>query len=292
MLPVSSLDGQDGRMPTWPDIRAFAQAAEGAGLDSSWIADHLFYRDDDGAIHGMHEPFVVLSAVAAVTERIELGQLVACTSFRSPALTAKLAAALEVIAPGRTTLGLGAGWHEPEYRAFGYPFDHRVGRFEESLEIIVRLLRGETVTFDGRYHTVEGAVLAPAPERRIPVLVAAGKPRMLRLTARWADAYQIAWFGRVGDRVRGRFVDFSAALAEEERDPRSIDWTVGITVRDVDQPAIAEPEADAIEGSIEEVAAGLAEYAELGVDHVIVGLEPMTVRSVERLGDAVGCLRA
>lgn len=291
MLPVSSLDGLDGAMPTWPEIRAFARAAEASGLDSVWLADHFFYRDGEGTIHGMHEPWTILSAVAAATERVELGQLVLCVPFREPGLTAKMAAALEVVAPGRTILGLGAGWHEPEFDAFGVPFDHRVGRFEEALEIIVPLLRGETVTFEGRYHAVHGAVLSPAPERRIPVLIAAGRPRMLRLTARWADAYQIAWFGRVGDRLRQRFADFEGALADEGRDPSTIDWTVGITVRDPDQPPIAEPEDDAIEGSVEDVARALDEYVALGVDHVIVGLEPVTVRSVERLGAAVARLR-
>lgn len=292
MLPVSSLDGLDGVMPTWPDIRDFAVTAESSGLDSVWLADHFFYRDDAGTVHGMHEPWTILSAVAGATTRVELGQLVLCVPFRDPGLTAKMAAALEVVAPGRTILGLGAGWHGPEFEAFGVPFDHRVGRFEEALQIIVPLLRGEAVTFEGRYHRVRGAVLAPAPERRIPILIAAGRPRMLRLTARWADAYQIAWFGRVGDRLRTRFADFAAALADEGRDPTTIAWTVGITVRDTDQPAIAEPEADAIEGSVDDIAAALGEYVELGVDHVIVGLEPMTVRSVERLGAAAARLRA
>ena len=292
MLPVSTLDDLEGRPPSWAAIRDFALATERAGLDSAWIADHFLYRDPEGRIHGMHEPWILLSGVAAVTDRIELGQLVACTSFRPPGLTAKMAATLELIAPGRTVLGLGAGWHEPEYTAFGYPFEGRVGRFEEQLEIIRRLLDGETVTVDGRYHQVHEAVLAPPPTRRIPILVAAARPRMLRLAARWADAYQIAWFGRVGDRVHSRFADFSAALAEEGRDPRSIAWTVGITVRDPDQPPISEPEGEAIEGSVEAVADALREYVELGVDHAIVGLEPMTVRSVERLGAAVALLRA
>ena len=292
MLPVSTLDDLEGQPPSWTGIRDFALATERAGLDSAWIADHFLYRDPEGHIHGMHEPWVVLAGVAAVTHRIELGQLVACTSFRPPGLTAKMAATLELIAPGRTILGLGAGWHEPEYTAFGYPFEGRVGRFEEQLEIIRRLLDGETVTFDGRYHRLHEAVLAPPPTRRIPILVAAGRPRMLRLTARWADAYQTAWFGRVGDRVRGRFADFSTALAEAGRDPRSIAWTVGITVRDLEQPPIAEPEGDAIDGSVEDLTAALRDYVELGVDHAIVGLEPMTVRSVERLGEAVARLRA
>src|SRR5574338_590889 len=92
------------------------------------------------------------AALAAATSRVEIGPLVSCTSFRNPALLAKIAATVDEISGGRLILGLGAGWHEPEYRAFGYPFDHRVGRFEEQVAIIVPLLRGEMVTFEGRYH--------------------------------------------------------------------------------------------------------------------------------------------
>src|SRR5437016_3353465 len=93
---------------------------------------------------------VIASAVATVTTRVMVGTLVMCTSFRTPGLLAKMAATLDEVADGRLILGLGAGWHEPEYEAFGYPFDHRVDRFEEALQIIRRLLDGETVTFDGR----------------------------------------------------------------------------------------------------------------------------------------------
>lgn len=292
MLPTGAGEGEGGRMPEWDDIRRFAETAERAGLDSVWLADHFLYRDDTGTVHGMHEPWTVLSAVAAVTSRVELGQLVLCAPFRSPGLTAKMAVTLDMVARGRTILGLGTGWHRPEFDAFGYPFDHRVGRFEEALEVVVRLLRGEPVTFDGRYHTAREAVLAPAPARRIPVLVAAKGARMLRLTARWADAWQTAWFGEVSDRLRRRVADLEAALAEEGRAPRTIQRTVGIIVRDPGQPPVAEPEDDAIEGSVEALADGLAGYRDLDIDHLMVALEPMTVRSVARLGEAVDRLRA
>lgn len=292
MLPTAAGEGAGGRMPEWEDIRRFAETAERAGLDSVWLADHFLYRDDAGAIHGMHEPWTVLSAVAAVTSRVELGQLVLCAPFRSPGLTAKMAVTLDMVSGGRTILGLGTGWHRPEFDAFGYPFDHRVGRFEEAIEIVVGLLRGEPVTLEGRYHTVRQAVLVPPPGRRIPVLVAAKRARMLRLTARWADAWQTAWFGPVSDLLRRRLADLDAALAEEGRDPSTIQRTVGITVRDPGQPPVTEPEDDAIEGTVEELIDELAGYRDLGIDHLMVALEPVTVRSVERLGEAVDGLRA
>src|SRR4029079_9280111 len=134
------------------------------------------------------------------TSRIELGHLVVCTSFRPPVLTAKLAVTLDEISGGRFTLGLGCGWHEAEYQAMGLPFDHRVGRFEEALTIILGLLRGEEVTFNGQWYEADRGVAVPAPRRRIPLLIAAKGDRMLDLTARHADAWNTAWFGEPDDR--------------------------------------------------------------------------------------------
>jgi FMNH2-dependent dimethyl sulfone monooxygenase len=111
--------------------------------------DHFFNEPANGPIEGMHEAWTIVSALAAVTERVEIGTLVLCSSFRSPALVAKMAATADEVSGGRLILGLGAGWHDPEYHAFGFPSDHRVDRFEEALRIVVPLLRGETVTFSG-----------------------------------------------------------------------------------------------------------------------------------------------
>src|SRR5580765_2174002 len=170
MLPVGDLDGPDGRAPTWAEVRGVAQTAEAVGLDSVWMADHLLARVE-GAEHGMHDAWTLLTAVAAVTERVELGPLVLCSGFRSPGVIASMAATLDAVSGGRLVLGLGAGWHDPEYEASGFPTDHKVSRFEEALEIVARLLRGERVTYEGRYYRVADAVLAPPPERRIPLLV-------------------------------------------------------------------------------------------------------------------------
>ena len=130
-----------------------------------WGADHLIFRDDDGTT-GIHECWTVLTAVAAVTSRVEIGPLVLALPFRNPALTAKMAAELDEVSGGRLILGLGCGWHEPEFDAFGYPFDHRVSRFEEGLKIVAPLLRGETVTFEGRYHTRRGCRARPGTDPR------------------------------------------------------------------------------------------------------------------------------
>jgi alkanesulfonate monooxygenase SsuD/methylene tetrahydromethanopterin reductase-like flavin-dependent oxidoreductase (luciferase family) len=286
MLPISDGDGPDGRAPTWPEILAIAQAIEDTGLDSGWLADHVIYRAGDGTEHGLHEAWTVLTAIAARTSRIGLGTLVLCAPFRNPAMTAKQAAAFELVAPGRLTLGVGSGWHQPEFDAFGLPFDHRVGRFEEWLAIVAPLVRGERVTFEGTYHRAADAVLLPPPDRAIPVLVASTRPRMLDLTARWADAWNTAWYGLADDRLRTRLADLESALQRAGRDPASLTRTVGLNVRDEGQP-YADPSPNAIRGSVDDLARALDAHAALGFDLAMVGLEPISVRSVERLAEAV-----
>ena len=189
---------------------------------------------------------------------------------------------------GRLLLGLGAGWHDAEYDAFGFPKDHRVDRFEEALAIVVPLLRGRTVTFEGEYFATRDAVLEPPPSRDVPVLVAAFGPRMLRLTARHADAWNTAWFGAPDDRLRGRMDALDAALAAEGRDPATLERTVGIEIRDPSLgPAEEDGEDRAFRGSVDELAEAIAAYDELGIGHLIAVLQPMTEASLERLALAV-----
>jgi alkanesulfonate monooxygenase SsuD/methylene tetrahydromethanopterin reductase-like flavin-dependent oxidoreductase (luciferase family) len=285
MLPVGGHDGA-----TWALTRDLALAAEAEGLDSVWLADHLFYKPPEGDLVGMNEAWTLLSALAAVTERVEIAPLVLCASFRSPGLVAKMAATLDEVSGGRLILGVGAGWHDPEYEAFGFPTDHKVSRFEEWLEIVARLVRGEQVTFEGRYHSVTDCVLVPPPGRRIPVLVASHKPRMHGLTAKWADSWNTAWYGLPDDRFRERTAALDEALAAAGRDPADLERTVGIVVRDSAQEPATEEE-DSLAGSVEEVAAALAEYEQLGLAHAIVLPQPMTARSVERVAEAVALSR-
>jgi probable F420-dependent oxidoreductase len=286
MLPVGAGDGPGGTTPGWKDVRAVAEAADRVGLDSVWLADHFFYKAPDGGLYGMHEAWTLLSAVAAVTTRVELGNLVLCASFRDPGLTAKMAATLDEVSGGRLILGVGAGWHDPEYEAFGLPTDHRVGRFEEWLEIVGRLVRGETVSFDGTYHRVRDAVLEPPPARRIPILVAGHRPRMMRLTAEWADAWNTAWYGVPDAKLEQRLQTLHTALDSAGRPRHAVATTVGIVVRDPDQQSVPDADTRAFEGSVAELAELLTSYQELGVDHLIVSAEPMTPRSIERLAEA------
>jgi alkanesulfonate monooxygenase SsuD/methylene tetrahydromethanopterin reductase-like flavin-dependent oxidoreductase (luciferase family) len=132
MLPLSEDDVTRG-IPAWGDLREMAVAADEGGLDSVWMADHLIFRERSGQSYGIRECWTVLTAVAAVTSRVEIGPMVLALPFRNPALVAKMAVELDEVSGGRLVLGLGCGWHQPEFDAFDFPFDHRVGRFEEAL---------------------------------------------------------------------------------------------------------------------------------------------------------------
>jgi probable F420-dependent oxidoreductase len=273
-------------------VRAFALAAEERGLDSVWMWDHFFNRTDDGTVEGMHEPWTILSALAAVTTRVELGTLVMCTSFRNPGLLAKMAATLDEVSGGRVILGLGAGWHDPEYLAFGYPTDRRAARFEEALRIVRSLLDGETVTFDGEFNRMEGAVLVPTPSRRIPVLVAAFEPRMLRLTARHADAWNTAWYGEPDDELRSALAALADALDAEGRDPSTMERTVGLTIKHPDAPVRPDEVGEAsFRGSMDQMAEMFGAYDELGIDHLILEVTPKGASALDRVAAAIASYR-
>src|SRR6266852_7157850 len=243
-----------GRTPTFRDIQAMAQAAEQAGFDSLWVADHLIYRFPGQEEKGTWEAFTMLSALAAVTTRVTLGPLVACTSFRSPALLAKMADTLDEISGGRFILGLGAGWHQPEYEAFGYPFDHLAGRFEEALQVIVPLLREGHVDFQRHYYQVHTCVLRPrGPSPAGPrLLIGARRPRMLQLVAQYADAWNTAWHTDPAV-VKERYEPLAQACAALGRDPAAIEITVGTEVRLHPREDDGSPDR-AISGSPEEIA--------------------------------------
>jgi alkanesulfonate monooxygenase SsuD/methylene tetrahydromethanopterin reductase-like flavin-dependent oxidoreductase (luciferase family) len=279
---MSASDGA-GRTPSWPGIRAFAEHAEAAGLDSVWVCDHFFGSMPGAPPEGVHEAWTLATALATATTRVEVGQLVTCATYRNPGLLAKMAVTADAVSRGRLVLGLGAGWHDTEYEAFGYPSDHRVSRLEEALEIVVPLLSGETVSYTGRYHRVADAVLLPPPDRRIPLLVAGNGPRILRLTAHYAEAWNTAWFAGPDKRLRERVTALDTALDEAGRDPSTLRRTVGVYVAD---PAVAPEESEAFTGSVDELAETLTRLGELGFADVIAVLEPMNERSLDRLAEA------
>jgi len=282
-VPLGYGDLEDGKAPTFAQTAEFSTRAERAGLDSIWVFDHLIFRFPNEPDEGLQEAWTTLSALAPVVPRVELGALVMCSSFRNAGLMAKMGQTLDDLSGGRLILGLGCGWHEPEYQAFGFPFDHLVGRFEEDLEVVRRLFDGEKVDFEGRWSRYTGARLLPPPARRTPILVAAKGERMLRLTARWADAWNTAWFGGVDETVRQRLADLDAACDEVQRDRKDIRRTIGIRLFD---PGLRGDDARSTDAD----AAGLADvFDELeaaGFSDAIVWSTSKSPAALDRIGQA------
>ena len=295
MLALGHDDGL-GRPLDWPRLRDMALAAEASGLDSVWGADHLLFRDGE-TTYGIHEAWTLLTAVAALTSRVRIGPLVLAVPFRNPALTAKMATELDIVSDGRLVLGLGCGWHEPEFDAFDYPFDHRVGRFEEGLEIIRHMLRQGRASVSGRWHRAEAELLPPGPRPSGPPILIAGKgPRMLELVARHADVWNAAWYGppETATELDERIARLRATCTKVGRDPSTIELTAGVFVSfpDLDLDRGEAPPENAMRGTPEEVGAMLAGYRAHGISEVIVHLWPRTSEAVVALGQAARVAQA
>jgi alkanesulfonate monooxygenase SsuD/methylene tetrahydromethanopterin reductase-like flavin-dependent oxidoreductase (luciferase family) len=218
-------EDQYGAAPAWSEILDIARRAEAAGLDALWLPDHMLLAPQWGG----RDPWTLLAAVAASTSRIQIGTLVTCTAFRPPALLALMASTLDEISGGRLILGLGAGYPDRDlsWRAFGYATDHPIGRFEEAVEIIARLLRGEQVTYAGAYYQTEDAVLrlrGPRPNGP-PIWIGGGGPRLQRITARWANAYNVRAHPGEEEHLRGVFAQADEACQAAGRDPARLERT-------------------------------------------------------------------
>jgi probable F420-dependent oxidoreductase len=292
--------GFEGRGGRWPELREAAELAEAMGFDTLWVADHLLYRSSppetvipEGETRGIWECWTMVSALAAATRRATLGPFVACAQFRNPALLAKMADSVDEISGGRLLLGLGAGWHPPEFAAFGYPSDHRVGRFEEALQIIVPLLRDGRVDFHGAYYRARECELRPRGPRPTgpPIWIAGERPRMLRLAARYGDAYNTGWYTEAAP-AGVRFAQLADACAEVGRDPGQVQRTASIMVTvDGFQARPVSPFAQAMEGTPEELATKIREFRSVGVRHVSYWLRPFTMRHLEALGRTIEIIR-
>ena len=278
----------------WPEYVAMARAAEDVGFDSVWVGDHLLYRDDGRPERGPWEAWTLLAGLAAVTKRVRLGPLVACASFHQPAMLAKMASTVDEVSRGRLVLGLGAGWNQGEFDAFGVPFDHRASRFEESFEVIRRLLDGERVTFHGRYCNVNDAVLLPAPARRPALMIGSGGPRVLSIALPHVDIWNtwFDWYGNTPEGFASRNAEIDAAAARAGRAPHEIERSACVRVV-LDRRAEERPVNDDIpplEGSMEQIAAGLREMSAAGADETILVVTPITEDSIRRLGGAIALL--
>jgi len=265
------------------ELAAIACTAEESGFDSIWVGDHMLYRGDDRVERGPWDCWSTLAWLAGVTDRVEIGPLVACTAFHLPGVLARQAAAVDELSGGRLVLGIGAGWNELEFTAFGLPFDHLVSRFEESFEIVRRLLAGERVTFDGRYHRVTDAVLMPPPNRRPKLMIGANKPRMLSIALPHVEAWN-TWYTHYGNSVEGfetHNAMISAAAERAGRDPHTLERSACVLVeveaagerrRDV-EPVPADRLVDHVRG-----------LAKAGADEAILVADPINESSVRELG--------
>jgi probable F420-dependent oxidoreductase len=292
-LLLPDTQGQvNGADPRWRDIAAIARTAEDVGFDSIWVTDHFIQRNPDGT-RGPWECWSLLSALAAITDRVEIGTLVLCTGFRNPTMLAKMADTVEEISDGRLNLGLGAGWNEPEYLAFGYPFEHRIDRFEEAITIITSLLRTGRADFAGSYYQARDCELVPRGPRPEgpPIIVGTTSPRMMRITARFADGWNV-WFKEIDNKVENLIElmkKLDEACAEVGRDPTTLARSAAVKIQ-VGDHAPSTMSTEPIKGSPEEIAAALRCYADAGLSHIQVWPEPNTVEGVERIGKILEAL--
>lgn len=276
------------------EYRDIASAAEIVGFDSLWMGDHLLYRGDGRPERGPLEAWTVLAGLAATTTRVTLGPLVTCTAFRPAWLLAKIAATVDEMSGQRLVLGIGAGWNEQEFEAFGIPFDHRVSRFEESLHALLKLLAGERVSVEGRFVQLRDAVLDPRPARRPPLMVGSMGKRMLEVALPHVDAWN-AWYEDYGNSPDG-FGELSRSITASARkvgrEPSQIKRSACVLVEVEDGAAErnASPSAPALKGSVEGMAAALRALAEAGADEAILVVNPITERSVRSLGDVLALL--
>jgi probable F420-dependent oxidoreductase len=291
-LNLSYVEGaMDGRTPRWADVLAMAQAAESMGFDAIWISDHVGFGDPEGAWSGAWESWTFLSALAASTRRVALGNYVLAVSFRNPALLAKMAETLDEVSGGRVILGLGAGWNEPEYTSYGVPFDDRFRRFEDALRIITAMLRHGSSTHDGHTIQTRSARIQPRGPRPtgLPVLVGANGPRMLRLTAELADH----WNGGMPslDELPGMLEEIDDVCRAAGRDPATLTRSMEVLVRTVAAPAGVPAEEQEIRGEPDAIAAQLQAFADLGLDHLQVQLRPNSIEGLEAFAPVMGQLR-
>ena len=284
----------------WPEIASMATLAEAVGFDSLWVGDHLLYRNPDEGTRGPWEAWSQMAALAAITTRVEIGPLVAATSFHSPAMLAKKAATVDEISGGRLILGLGAGWNRTEYDAFGFAFDHRVSRFEEAFTIIRTLLREGAIDFDGDYYQARDCELLPRGLRPggPPLMVGSEGPRMLRITMPHVDAWNSwhEWYGNKVEALPGVLEKVDAACAEVGRDPQEVVRTTTVLIQFPGGSGRASGDSgkrgvEPLQGSPEEIASALRAYAALGISHVQMVLDPITAESIERLAPVIALLR-
>ena len=288
------------RRVDWPDLVRMARTAEDGGLDSLWLGDHLLYDLPGGITRGPWEVWTSLAALAAVTSRVELGPLVASTGFHAPPMLAKMAATVDGVSGGRLVLGLGAGWNEREYAAYGFPFDHRISRFEEAFTVIRTLLRAGRCDFHGRYYDVDDCVLDPRPVRPggPPLMLGSTGPRMLRIGLPHVDQWNVWWsdYGNAPAQFAALRERVEAAAADAGRAPGEVGATAAVLVQlaggagRVMGDSAYKTAVTPVPGVPAAIAEHLEAMAAAGAVHVQLVLDPITVDSIATVAEAVAML--
>jgi probable F420-dependent oxidoreductase len=302
-LPHYDFSQPDGSPLSWASLSSAATRAESLGFDSLWISDHFFlslsrYGGPDEP-YGSAEPLSALAGLAAVTDRVRLGTMVVGAGFRHPAILAKSAVTIDQVSGGRLDLGLGAGWYEDEYRAFGYEFGTPGERFEileETVEVVTLLFgEKEPVTWTGTHFRLEEAYCRPRPVQapRPPIWIGGkGGPRLARLIARRADGWNTVWAWTPED-YAARAAILDEACRRQDREPASVRRSVGLyTVVGADERDLAarwralqrwtpggaldtmdlrEWGRDKLVGTPDQLLDRLAAFATHGVEEVIIG---------------------
>jgi alkanesulfonate monooxygenase SsuD/methylene tetrahydromethanopterin reductase-like flavin-dependent oxidoreductase (luciferase family) len=282
------------RFVPWPEYLDLARQVEQAGFDSIWVGDHLIYDLPDGSTRGPYEAWTTLAAIAAVTERVEIGPLVASTSFHAPAMLAKQAAAVDAISQGRLIVGLGAGWNRREYDAFGFPYDRRVSRFEEALAIIVPLLREGRTTFHGQFYDVDGCVLDPRPVRDggPPIMLGSNSPRMLSIGLPVVDSWNV-WWSSYENSIE-RFSELKADVDAVMPEGRNVEATAAVLVTlSGGRGRLMGDKYDANVTTVTPDSLGdhVQGLANAGATHLQLVLDPITAESVDTVGGVLADLQ-
>ncbi|HVD51644.1 MAG TPA: TIGR03560 family F420-dependent LLM class oxidoreductase [Candidatus Udaeobacter sp.] len=278
------------------DVLAIALDAERAGFTRLWVSDHLFL-DPNAVNTDCLEAWTLLAALAVRTERIRIGPMVTAQSYRNPALLAKIAAGVDVMSKGRLDFGLGAGWKDVEYRAYGYEFPDaptRVTQMIETLEICTRMWKEERATYQGKHYRIENALCSPKPmQKPLPIWIGGSKPRVMRAAAKYGHAFNITVSASGPGDLPDRLRDLDEACRAEKRDPKTLLRSAFLMACVGKTPAEADSRLDQLAarwktnragilkdrpglliGTPEDAAEKLRTYADKGIGHANIMFQP------------------
>ncbi len=272
MIPMRE-GSMGGATPRFTDVVTMAQTAQAVGFEAMWFADHLSFQQDDETI-GTWEAWTLMAAIANAVPDVQIGPLVTCAGFRNPGLVAKMAEMIDEISNGRFILGMGAGWNKAEYEQFGFPFSYRASRFEESVQIVHDLLREGESTFEGRFWQTKEAINQPRGPRPggAPLLIGSNGDRLVHSVAKFADAWNSDWQQSVDD-YPPLLAKLDAACDEIDRPRESLIRTGSVRFT--------------TDTSDDDVQRYLHGVRDLGLKHLVIGLEPRTNDAVSWFGEQI-----